>query len=472
MFFQEKLDRYRRKKVIRVLCNASPEKFKAAGTRKLPGIFRKALINSPAYLQIVSQHAPELLLEKKRNFRLSSLPVLSKEMYLDAFPLRMLAGKRTAGIKLAMTSSGYSGTFAYGFSNRKSPESIRFGVDTTFDYCFNISEKRTFLINCGPMGVHVETSMPIAEVSVRSDMAIALLKKVSPIYDQTVIIGDPYFMKKLVEEGDADGIKWKKLNVSLVTAQDWLPESLRSYLAARLEIDPDENDGRAILTTMGMTELGINVFHESHTLVKLRREYSRNPELRKRLTNLDMKAPPMFYHYYPFRHHIETILSEGYPELLFTSLSKDDIIPVIRYSTGDSGSILNYYELKEKLGSKYAGLLPDLKLPLGIIMGRTKNRYNVSDKVLHLEDIKEALFLDAKLAETITGLIKVSLNKETPLVDIHLKEKVKITPSLTRIAERDLSDFLQLPVEARLREYHDFPGALELCYEHKLHARE
>lgn len=322
------------------------------------------------------------------------------------------------------------------------------------------------------MGVHVDTSMTIAETSVRSDMAIALLKKVSPFYDQTVLLGDPYFMKKLVEEGDNEKINWRKLNVSIVTGQDWLPESLRTYLANRLEIDLDNDSDRTILTTMGMTELGINVFHESKYLVKLRREVAKNPELKKLLVKSKMTAPPLFYHYYPFRTHIESLNTSGIPEMLFTSLDPKSIIPVIRYSTGDSGTTITYSKLKEKLGEKYKSLLPDLKLPLGIILGRSKNKFNINKHIFYLEDIKEGLFSNPEVASAITGLIKVETGDRTAKVLVHLKKGIKHSAALQNLTKTTLSDYLQFEIDAYLQDYEKFSGNLELSYEHKLYARD
>jgi phenylacetate-CoA ligase len=471
MIFTNFFRRYKQKKAIALLCKGPAERFERWGREKLPGVIRSAIAHSPAYRKVL-KNSPVISGKPFTHAdSIHQLPVLDKQSYFEKFSLQELAGKRAEQIKLAMTSSGFSGSFAYNFIPKKAIEKSQFGVDIAFDYCFNTSSKKTFLISCEPMGVHIDTSLPLAEVSVRSDMALALLKKVSPLYEQTIILGDPYFIKKLVEEGGEAGIPWEKLNVSLVTGQDWLPESLRTYLAERIGIDPDADTQRSILTTMGMTELGINVFHETLPLVRLRREIARNSDLRKRLFESEMKAPPMIYHYYPFRNHIGIRYQGNLPEMVFTSLDTDAIVPVIRYSTGDSGAVLSYSKLVEILSSDYPKLIPELKLPVGIIFGRLKNRIQTAQGMLHMEDIREALFSDKGLAASFTGLAGLDTSQALPALNVHLKRNVNSRTALQKKTEAVLGEYLQREIRVNLLEYHHFPNALELSYEHKLYAR-
>jgi len=51
-----------------------------------------------------------------------------------------------------------------------------------------------------PHGVKIPTSLPVADTSVRPDMALAIYKKFSDKFDQTIFVSDPHFLKKLVEE--------------------------------------------------------------------------------------------------------------------------------------------------------------------------------------------------------------------------------------------------------------------------------
>ena len=80
------------------------------------------------------------------------------------------------------------------------------------------------------MGVKIHTSLPLAETSVRSDMALAIIKKITRYFDQLLVVGDPYFIKRLVEEGIEEKIDWTKLNSSFIFGEDWFSESFRTYI--------------------------------------------------------------------------------------------------------------------------------------------------------------------------------------------------------------------------------------------------
>jgi phenylacetate-CoA ligase len=318
------------------------------------------------------------------------------------------------------------------------------------------------------MGVHVETSLPLAETSIRSDMAIALLKKVSPGFDQTIIGGDPYFLKKIIEEGDEQGINWKKLQVNLITAQDWLPESLRTYLASRIGVNPDNDKERGIFATMGMTELGLNVFHESKYTVRIRRSIMKDTELRNQICGSDTPVAPCIFHYYPFRTYIESLKKNEQQELIFTVTDPLSILPIIRYSTGDAGNIMSYNQLKSIVSPNHLSILPDLKLPVGILHGRIKNRLVYRGKYLHIEDLKEGLFSNHEVALNVTGLIKIQGEKDNMIVMVHMKEGVRHNPNLEKKIHASIHKYLPFEIKVKTIRFSEFPGAMELNYEKKL----
>jgi phenylacetate-CoA ligase len=471
MSLQSKYETYRRRQILKFLRNSKPEYFEDLADKKLIPAFIKAYRESPAYRQLITDTGlnPESVKSVADFSRM--VPVTRKNNYYGKYDFQELTGNNSRKVKLAMTSSGYSGTFAYGFTSGKVLKTGRLGVDTTLDYWFDISHRKTFLINCAPMGVHVETSLPLAETSVRSDMAVSLLQKVSPWFDQTILVGDPNFIKKIAEEGVREKINWNKLCVSIITAQDWLAESLRSYIARLIDLDPDNPSHRGIFATMGMTELGLNVFHESKYTVALRRKLRSDNNLRSRLVSSSMQAPPCFFHYYPFRTYIETAENESPGEFLFTNLSDDGIVPVIRYNTGDTGDLLSYNKLYTLLNNRYNDLLPDLKLPIGIMYGRKTNIFHFKDQYFYLEDVKEGLFTHTEVAACITGLTGIRIQADHLKIQVHLQRGIKKSDALNRKIMKAANHFLSFEGEVEVFEYYDLPEALELNYEKKLFIR-
>jgi phenylacetate-CoA ligase len=471
MNLKEKIQRLKRKRVIQFLQKTSPEYFENLSEKKLLLAFQNNNNFSPAYTDFLkSNNLDHREIKSVDDFKLK-VPFLNKNNYFERYNFDQLLGKNISKTKLITSSSGFSGTFAFGFASDFAIKRARPGVDLTLDYWFDISNRKTFLINCAPMGVHVETSLALAETSVRSDMALSLIKKISPSFDQTIIVGDPHFLKKLVEEGTLLNIAWKELGVSLITGQDWLPESLRTYLAQLIEIDIDKNDDRGIYATMGMTELGLNVFHESRSTVRIRRMALNNPDLKEKLVGPGMKASPMFFHYYPFRSYIESFDSPDGKELLFSVLDKNGLLPIFRYSTGDSGHIVSYSNLNEILKNDYPQLLPDLKLPLGIMYGRTKNRYKTKEECIYLEDIKEGLYTNFEVAENITGLIQVKNEDNNITIKVQLQKGRIPNKNLDKKIQSAVHSYLSCEVVVEILNYFDFPEGTELNYERKLYTR-
>jgi phenylacetate-CoA ligase len=461
-----RIEEYKRKKILNFLRHSNPGKFEKESVKNLFSALRRASTISPAYREILNKNAVSakqiMTIEDFKKY----VPVLNKGNYIVPFSLESLLGENV--YKNVTASSGSTGTFAYGFSAEKELRKNRSGADITIDYWFGISRIKSFLINCMPMGVHVDTSLTLAETSVRSDVVIALLKKVSPSFGQTIIAGDPLFLKKLIEEGDEAHIPWQKLNISLITGQDWLPESLRTYLAQRLGIDPDSSEQRNIYATMGMTELGLNIFHESKYSVRLRRVMLQDSSLREKvLSERNMCYSPCIFHYYPFRSYIETHEVNGNRELLFSRLDKNALLPAIRYSTGDSGDVMTFEKLNSLLNPEYKQYLPDLKLPIVIYNGRMTNQMRISNHRIHIEDIKEGLFSDSVVSESVTGIIKLGGNDKNPEIIVQLKKGYGKNQRLEMKIHDAINVYLPVEVASKVITYAEQPELLELNYEKK-----
>ena len=255
MKIKQLMNTYRYKRITRYLSLTNPEKLELAGLKRVLPSYKNAVNNAPVYYEILKKsNIKQNEIKTIEDFK-KKIPVISKKDFFVPFNAEQwIVKKKFIKAKNFMTSSGFSGTPAYGADTNRAGKSGK-GVDYTLDYLFNTNNRRTFLINCVPMGVHINTSLVLAEVSVRSDMALALAKKISPKFDQTIFVGDPHFIKKLVEEGIDEGFKWEKIKASFICGQDWFPESFRYYLSQLTGMDIYHKKDRQIIATMGMTEL-------------------------------------------------------------------------------------------------------------------------------------------------------------------------------------------------------------------------
>jgi len=464
------LERRKRAKIINFLRTANPEKIEKAGEKLLIPAFLRAATRVPAYRKILEERNLNYKEIKDIESFKRFVPIIDKETIFPKFEIEELCIDGNLNrMKSAVTSSGFSGIYSYGIITEKNNRLTAQATDVSLDYAFDISNKKTFLINCLPMGVRIYTSLPIAETSVRSDMALAVIKKISPKFEQTLIASDPHFLKELVEEGNKQGINWKKLNISLISGGDWFSESFRSYLAHLIELDLENPQGRLIGATFGIAELDLNLFHESWQTILIRRKSQENKNLRETIFGKETKISPILCHYYPHRIFLEALpVKAKEKELVFSILSKGNIMPLIRYNSKDCGQIISYNQLKEILIKQgYNNLIPELKLPLVALSGRKDNYLEIDEKRIYPEEIKQGLYEDFEVASKTTGYFRLGKDQNGPKLEIQLKKEILINNILKSKFEQALLKYVDTVIPVIIYHYQDFPYAMKLDYETK-----
>jgi len=471
MGLKDFFDKKKRKKIIKLLCSADPQKIEEFGKKSLIPAFRRAATRAPAYQKILSEHNINYKSVTDVESFKKLVPVIDKNETFRRFEIEELCVDGTLkDMKLAMSSSGFSGVYSYGINTNQNYKRIAQSIDTAMDYVFGISDKKTFLINCIPMGVKVHTSLKIAETSVRSDMAISIIKKFSHKFEQTLIVSDPHFLKKLAEEGNEEGIGWKKLNINLISGEDWFSESFRSYLAGLIDLDLDNPASKRLIgATMGIAELDLNLFHESRHAIALRRKAQDDKELREAMFGEGTKICPLLFHYYPHRIFLEALPEEQQEkELVFSMLSPYMLIPLLRYNSKDKGQIISYKKLEQILAScGHKDLMPELKLPMVAVGGR-KNRFlELNGKRIYPEEVKQGLYEDFKTAALTTGYFRLNKDKNGPKIEIQLKKGKIISEELKNKFKKALLRYSDADIPVILYHYQDFPYGMELDYERK-----
>ncbi len=463
------IKKQKRIRIANLLKTIDPYRLEQIGEKKLISSFHRAAQRVPAYRVILNERGidPSKITDYK-TFR-EVIPETDKSSLFGRFPLTSLCiDGNLDHMKLAMTSSGFSGTFSFGITSRKEYRSMADAIDTSMQLLFNTDKTPTFLINCFPMGIHMETSLPMAETGVRWDMALKLLETIGPRYEQTLIAGDPHFLKRLIEEGCKQKIDWKGLNTSFITGGDWLPESLRSYMADRASIEIDSTrEQRSIISTMGLAELGLNLFHETRETIRIRRNLTRNNLLRQRIDRRSRGAVPILFHYYPTRIHLEKNEKD---ELIISMLSKEIMTPFMRYNSHDRGNLFSYHDLVRSLEiCESTELIPSLKLPLCALMGRTHSAKETKRGLFISEDIKEGLYEDHIAAAATTGYFRILENEGEPELAIQLQKGVVLTDELRSRFHNSLFRYTPSDCPVSIYSYEEFPFAMELDFNQKFY---
>jgi len=465
--FKKFFDRYKRTQILNLLTQSAPEAIEAHGRKLILPAFRRAARQLPAYRKILSDYGLSSDdINTLTDFK-QKVPVIAKE---DIFPSsaieELLMQGQVNSLANVMVSSGFSEKNSYGFGTFSDRQETAFMIDTILEYLFQISRKKTFLLNCLPMGVKIPSALPMAETSVRSDLALSILQKLQTAFEQFLIVGDPCFLKKLVEDGCTAGLDWPKINVSLILGSEWFSDSYRHYMAQLLGVDFNRPEQGYIGANFGVTELDLSLAHETIETIRLRAEMQKNPEFRRKvLGNQGRQVCPELLVYYPNRFFLET---SSQHELIFTMLNPKALTPLIRYNTNDNGFLLSHNTLKNILAEEQRGdLLPKLKLPLLALQGRTNKNLDLQGKSVYPEDIKEGLYSDTEVAGLTTGCFRMSGQQNIGQIEIQLKKHIPLTPDLRQKFRKALLKFAGADMEIVVYHYHDFPYGMSLNYERK-----
>jgi phenylacetate-CoA ligase len=376
---------------------------------------QRAAQRSPAYRRLLQEHGTALD-ARGAPTDLAALPVLSKDNTFGRFPLSELAGQiHPRELGDVLTSSGRGGnTFGFRLTGRKSLEHSWFDIDLGLQDTFGVDERPTLLVNCLPMGVGFRSrAVTVANVSVREDMACAILRDVGPHFEQTIVCTDPLFVNRLLDQADAVGLDWRALNTSMIIGEEMLVEAQRDYIASHLGIDTDANGhGRLIGSSFGVGELGLNLLFETRESIRLRRAMRRDPTVARALAGSERpESLPSVFCFNPLRCHIEILDPDdrGWGELCFTLLGSDSMIPLPRYTTGDIGRAVDMTALA---GAGVAGRwLP--WLPVICVKGRRSDHEAGWPSA---ESVKEMLYADHAVARWLTGAFQLTRGDDATVV--------------------------------------------------------
>ncbi|HEY4517730.1 MAG TPA: hypothetical protein VJI74_02470 [Candidatus Paceibacterota bacterium] len=451
-----------RSKLLGYLERVEPEVLEKAGKKEAIAAFRRAL-RMPYYRELLqSRGIDSSSITSTKDF--FKLPILGKEIFAEQPILRLARDGNLADAKTILTSSGFSGVFSFGINLAKNLENTARLIDMALDHVLDLTHRKTLIINCLPMGVKVHTNATVlAEVSVRDDMAHAVIKKFGAQFDQIIVVGEAFFLKYLVEEGTKQGIDWPSSKVSLVAGEDSFPETYRTYMATLLGIDLAKWPvKRVIASSLGVAELDLNLFHETADTIRLRRLAETDGDFKRALFGETGDMTPMLFHYYPHRTYLETNKDR---EIIITMTSPYLKIPLIRYNAKDRGTIISATRLKEilqKMGKEE--LLPRLKLPLIAIESRNTN----SVAGLSSDTVREELYADHQFPPLVTGHFKLRETEGGIEVRLQLKPQSNWEETQTKALERKLAEkgnnVQVIPVP-----YFKFTEGLILDYNKKFH---
>ncbi|MFZ6843219.1 hypothetical protein [Undibacterium sp. RuTC16W] len=460
------------RRIIRYqLARTTSDQLIQLGKKKLIRAFRRAARCSSAYQILLSEHGASVNDITTVDDFLQRCPVLEKANTFRRFSIDQLIASDTDKSQLAsiLTSSGHgSNGFAIGLGTRKQLKSTASLIDMGLELAFDIDRYKTLLINCLPMGVTFQSdTVCVANVSVREDMACAIVEQAGAAFEQIILCGDPIFLKKLCDFSQNKGLDWRRYRVNVIVGEETFSESFRDYLALALNINLDHPASGLIGSSMGVGELGLNLFNETRETIAMRRACMAQPDLLVDLFgNSAIDAPvPSFMVFNPMRTFVEVVNtdSHGNGDLLVSMLDPDVPIPLMRYKTGDKARLLSAVELNEVYEKINLGISPP-SLPVIALHGRAKDYLPDG---MHLDYFKHMLYANPSISVHVSGAFRLTLTGGCVLWEVQLQYGNKTSPQEIASVLQNAIAATHEKVETICYPYHDFPYGKSLDYERK-----
>lgn len=463
-----------RRLIRRMMRRAHPEALMRKGRKWLLPAFRRAAARSPAYRALLAEAGVDPASIRSVEDFVARCPILDKTNTFRRFPVEQLLCDDIKPEDLAsiITSSGQGGNgFAFGISSWQQLRGAARLIDIGLDMAFDVGSRRTLLVNCLPMGVTFQSNLVcVANVSVREDMACAIIDRAGSLFEQIVLCGDPLFLKKLCDYSQDIGLDWKRFRVHVIVGEETFPETFRNYLAGVLGNDPDDPASGLIGSSMGVGELGLNLFNETRETVALRRACISNPALLENLTGINgaVSPAPTFMVFNPLRTFVEVVNQDehGIGDLVVTVMDEQAPVPLMRYATGDRMQLL----AGKRIAAVADQLPPGMAFPTAPVValhGRDKDRLSGGG---HVDQFKEALYREPAVARHLTGAHRVTVQDGTMRWEVQRVRGTDQSPAI--LAERLRTSVAPAMNDRQLTvdvfDYEAFPYARTIDYERKL----
>ena len=377
----------------------------------------------------------------------------------------LVDGELTNAAEL-MTSSGQSGAFSIGVMSAAEREE---GLRTADEVLRQIGagpDTTTLLVNCLPMGIAPPTSLAtVATPSVHLGMALEILTRLGPSYDRTVILAEPLFLKELAETGIGTlGAEWAANLAACFVGGEFVPESLRRYLAELLGLAEPSPARAGIFVSMGAAELGLHAFFETPRLRAARAALD-TAASRRALFGHDPGYSPSLFAHDPTRVYVEERLhTDGARTLACTTL-RPRMLPLVRYDLEDLGQVVPARALNREL--ERVGSTVRLVGPVIAVWGRRGAEIGGRGWRLRAETVKERLFGTAAHASALTGRFRLEERGGMPALHAQLRYGRTPDERLERYLRHLLESATGVPGQVITHELRDYPFHAAGDFQHK-----
>jgi len=362
--------------------HGSDEILKADADSAALHLFAATAQSVPAYRALLLDHGVDAgAVRTIDDFR--RLPLMTRENYVKRYPLaERCRGGRLSACDMVAVSSGSTGEPTFWPRALKDEAFSLARFEQVFGEAFQADRKKTLSVVCFPLGTWVggmftasccrqlaSNGWPITTVTPgnqRSEI-FRVVRALAPMFEQTVLLGYPPFLKDLVDAGAAEKVPWSTLSIKMVFAGEVFSEAWRTLVGERAGMQRLMVDCASLYGTADGGVLGC----ETPVSIAIRRFLGDRIELasalfgKTRLPTLAQYDPRMRY----FEQHEETLV-----------VSSDGGVPLVRYHIADDGGVIPYGRMIERM--KSSGFDPETEargagaraqeLPFVYVFGRSR----------------------------------------------------------------------------------------------------
>jgi phenylacetate-CoA ligase len=342
------------------------------------------------------------------------IPISDKINYLLEYPIEDLCWNGTIGnCHLIGSSSGFSKTGSVFWPKRPEDERNYIGsLETMLSVNYGIDKKKTLILCCMALGswmggmtitsalriLAAQGKLPltVSTPGLNLSEAVEIYARFHPGFEQVLWITNPSSINVIYSL-----IKRKKINFP--TSSNYFPaigeyysEDFRENIARKFGFNEDELFN--VWTGYGSADTG-DLGVETAATITLRKFLNRNRRLSKQIFNSD--DPPM----------ILDMSDKPYIEIINHQIvvTKDQLVPLVRYNTGDEGGLLKKDELN-KYPEIPKAIIDNLNPEMLYVYGRASDSIIFYGTNLNIKNIHN-YFLSLPESYGYAGLFQVKAHE-------------------------------------------------------------
>lgn len=401
-------------------------------------VYKAAVDTVPAYKNFLIEKCGGKIPEVTSIEDFYNLPFIDKSSYIQAYPIEDLCLNGTLhGKHLISTSSGSSGKYQYWPIRPETEKEYAAMVYNELNETCKISQKSTLVILGLMMGGNLSGALfayalraaaienenfTLMTPGLDEQATIEFIKQFSPKYEQTIIYSYPATAKNIIESAAEQGIEIKKHNILLKLIGDSYSEQFRDNINELLGYPYGYLE--SVSAGYGATDFRA-VGKENHLCTAIRRLLYENSRIKEVIGVDDVPTICQL--------NINSVFVEAVEEELI--ITQKNAIPLVRYKSNDSGGIILFNDMIERLKSysldpfkklKEFGLNSDniSENPFVFVTGRRDGLVFNGAKI-KTENIKAVFEKNPYLAERVTGefQIKKIVDNEEQYIELSIIPK-------------------------------------------------